>query len=82
MIGGLFKTSGEPMGNTQLGITVASLLCSILGIMLIMKMPMKTPPVLAVCALSCCCSSSQTGSLVNDIQKRVKKNSESSEDTA
>jgi hypothetical protein len=65
------------MGNTQLGITVASLLCSILGIMLIMKMPMKSPPLLAACAVSCCCSSSQSASLVNDVQKRMKSESES-----
>lgn len=77
MIGGLFKTSGEPMGNTQLGITVASLLCSILGIMLIMKMPMKSPPLLVACAVSCCCSSSQSATLVNDVQKRMKSESES-----
>ena len=77
MIGGLFKTSGEPMGNTQLGITVASRLCSILGIMLIMKMPMKSPPLLAACAVSCCCSSSQSASLVNDVQKRMKSESDS-----
>lgn len=82
MFGDLFKTSGEPMSNEKLGMTIASCICSVLVVMVIMKMPMKTPPVLAVCALSCCCSSSQTGSLVNDIQKRVKKNSESSEDTA
>lgn len=82
MFGDLFKTSGEPMSNEKLGMTIASCICSVMVVMAIMKMPMKTPPVLAVCALSCCCSSSQTGSLVNDIQKRVKKNSESSEDTA
>lgn len=82
MFGDLFKTSGEPMSNEKLGMTIASCICSVLVVMVIMKMPMKPPPVLAVCALSCCCSSSQTGSLVNDIQKRVKKNSESSEDTA
>jgi hypothetical protein len=65
------------MGNTQLGITVASLLCSILGIMLIMKMPMKSPPLLVACAVSCCCSSSQSATLVNDVQKRMKSESES-----
>lgn len=72
MIGDLFKTSGEPMGNTQLGMTISSLLCSILGIMAIMRIPIKSPPILAVCALSCCCSSSQSASLINDVQKRVK----------
>ena len=73
MLGNLFKTSGEPMGNDKLGMTVGSCICSVIVVMLIMKMPMKPPPVLAVCALSACCSSSQTSSLVNDIQKRVKK---------
>ena len=72
---GLFKKDDEgedkPMGNTQLGITIASLLCSILGIMAIMRMPMKSPPLLAACAVSCCCSSSQGTVLANDIKKRV-----------
>jgi len=81
MFESLFKTTGEPMSNDKLGMTVGSCICSILVVMLIMKMPVKPPPVLAVCALSCCCSSSQTSSLVNDIQKRVKKMSESSENT-
>ena len=73
MIGNIFKTSGEPMGNTQLGLTVACLLCSIMGIMGIMRIPFKSPPILAACAVSACCSSSQTGSLINDVQKRVKQ---------
>ena len=76
MLGDLFKTSGEPMGNTQLGFTIACLLCSVMGLMGIMRIPMKTPPILAACALSACCSSSQTSSLVNDVQKRVKKSQE------
>jgi hypothetical protein len=72
MIGNLFKTSGEPMGNTQLGFSVAILLCSIMGLMGMMKIPVKSPPILAACAVSACCSSSQTSSLINDVQKRVK----------
>ena len=73
MLGNLFKTSGEPMGNTQLGFTVACLLCSIMGLVGMMKIPVKSPPILAACALSACCFSSQTSSLINDVQKRVKK---------
>jgi hypothetical protein len=73
MIGNLFKTSGEPMGNTQLGFTIACLVCSIMGIMGIMRIPFKSPPILAACAVSVCCSSSQTSSLINDVQKRVKQ---------
>ena len=61
----------KPMGNTQLGVTIASLLCSILGIMAIMRMPMKSPPLLVACAVSCCCSSSQGTVLANDIKKRM-----------
>ena len=53
MLGNLFKTSGEPMGNTQLGFTIACLLCSIMGLMGMMKIPVKSPPILAACALSC-----------------------------
>ena len=73
MLGALMSTSGEPMGNTQLGFTIACLLCSIMGVMGIMRIPIKSPPILAACALSACCSSSQTSSLANDINKRVKK---------
>ena len=50
MLGDLFKTSGEPMGNTQLGFTIACLLCSIMGVMGIMRIPVKSPPILAACA--------------------------------
>ncbi len=49
MLGALLKTSGEPMSNDKLGMTVGSCICSVLVVMLIMKMPMKPPPVLAVC---------------------------------
>ena len=76
MLGALVSTSGEPMGNTQLGFTIACLLCSVMGIMGMMKIPVKSPPILAACALSACCSSSQTSSLINDVQKRVKKSQE------
>ena len=73
MLGNLFKTSGAPMSNDKLGFTIACLLCSIMGVMGLMRVPIKSPPILAACALSACCSSSQTSSLVNDINKRVKR---------
>ena len=76
MLGALMSTSGEPMGNSQLGFTIACLLCSVMGLMGMMKIPVKSPPILAACALSACCSSSQTSSLINDVQKRVKKSQE------
>lgn len=76
MIGNIFKTSGEPMGETQLGITIAILACSIVGLMAIMRVPFKSPPILLACAVSACCSSSQTSSLINDVQKRVKQKKE------
>ena len=76
MLGALVSTSGEPMGNTKLGFTIACLLCSVMGLMGMMKIPVKSPPILAACALSACCSSSQTSSLINDVQKRVKKSQE------
>ena len=76
MLGALVSTSGEPMGNSQLGFTIACLLCSVMGLMGMMKIPVKSPPILAACALSACCSSSQTSSLINDVQKRVKKSQE------
>ena len=81
MLGALMSTSGEPMGNTQLGFTIACLLCSVMGLMGMMKIPVKSPPILAACALSACCSSSQTSSLVNDVQKRVKKSQETPAET-
>ena len=81
MIGNLFKTSGEPMGNTQLGFTIAILACSVMGIMGIMRIPFKSPPILAACAVSACCSSSQTSSLINDVQKRVKQKKAEAETT-
>lgn len=67
----MFGSSDEPMGNTRLGMTVSSLLCSILGIMAVMRIPVKSPPILLACAISVCCSSSQTATLANDIQKRI-----------
>ena len=73
MIGNLFRTSGEPMGETQLGITIAILACSVIGLVVIMRVPFKSPPILLACAVSACCSSSQTSSLINDVQKRVKQ---------
>ena len=76
MLGALVSTSGEPMGNSQLGFTIACLLCSVMGLMGMMKIPVKSPPILAACAISACCSSSQTSSLINDVQKRVKKSQE------
>ena len=76
MLGNLFKTSGAPMSNDKLGFTIACLLCSIMGVMGLMRVPIKSPPILAACALSACCSSSQTSSLINDVQKRVKKSQE------
>ena len=81
MLGALMSTSGEPMGNSQLGFTIACLLCSVMGLMGMMKIPVKSPPILAACALSVCCSSSQTSSLINDVQKRVKKSQETPDET-
>ena len=81
MLGALMSTSGEPMGNSQLGFTIACLLCSVMGLMGMMKIPVKSPPILAACALSACCSSSQTSSLINDVQKRVKKSQETPAET-
>ena len=79
MIGNLFKTSGEPIGNTQLGFTIAILACSVMGIMGITA-PFKSP-ILAACTVSACCSSSQTSSLINDVQKRVKQKKAEAETT-
>jgi len=53
----------------------------VMGLMGMMKIPVKSPPILAACALSACCSSSQTSSLINDVQKRVKKSQETPDET-
>ena len=50
MLGDLFKTSGEPMGNTQLGFTIACLLCSVM--MGMMKIPVKSPYISSLCSFS------------------------------
>ena len=52
MLGALMSTSGEPMSNDKLGMTVGSCICSMLVVMLIMKMPMKPPPSISrVCSV-------------------------------
>jgi hypothetical protein len=37
----------------------------------IMKMPIKTPPMMIAMLVCCCCSSSSTGAAVKDIRKKV-----------
>jgi len=70
-ISDLFKGDDKPMKTEWLAAYICGILCSILVVYGVMKMPFKTPPLMMMaCVCSSCCSSS-TSRVVSDIKKRV-----------
>jgi hypothetical protein len=71
IISDLFKGDDKPMKIEWLVGYIVSILCSMLVVYGVMKMPFKTPPMLAAaCICSSCCSSS-TSRVVTDVRKRI-----------
>ena len=50
---------------------VCGILCSGMTAMGLSRSPIKTPPILGMMLLGCCCSSSSTGTLINDLRKKL-----------
>lgn len=75
----LLPTSDAPLNDQELGGYVATVVCLILCIFMILKMPFKTPPIL----LACCCSlsscSTSTSRIAKDVQRRMASSSETTE---
>jgi len=70
-ISDLFKRDDKPMKTEWLAALICGILCSMLVVYGVMKMPFKTPPMLAAaCICSSCCSSS-TSRVVTDVKKRI-----------
>jgi hypothetical protein len=70
-ISDLFKRDDKPMKTEWLAAYICSIFCSMLVVYGVMKMPFKTPPMLAAaCICSSCCSSS-TSRVVTDVKKRI-----------
>lgn len=70
-ISDLFKRDDKPMKTEWLAAYICGILCSMLVVYGVMKMPFKTPPMLAAaCICSSCCSSS-TSRVVTDVKKRI-----------
>ena len=65
------KKSDKPMDTKWLAALICGIFCSMLVVYGVMKMPFKTPPMLAAaCICSSCCSSS-TSRVVTDVKKRI-----------
>jgi hypothetical protein len=70
-ISDLFKGDDKPMDPKYLVANIVSILCSMLVVYGVMKMPFKTPPMLAIACCSSSCCSSTTASVVKDLKKRI-----------
>lgn len=67
----LLPTSDEPLSDKGLGGYVVTVLCLMLCIFLIIKMPFKTPPMMMACCCSLSSCSTSSTRIAKDVQRRV-----------
>ena len=70
-ISDLFKGNDKPMKTEWLAAYICGILCSMLVVYGVMKMPFKTPPMLAAACMCLSCCSSSTSRVVTDLKKRI-----------
>mgnify|MGYP004079020783 CR=1 FL=1 len=64
--------NGEgPLSDKEFGGYIVTVFCLMLCVYMIMKMPMKSPPILMACCCMMSCCSSSTSRIVKDVQRRV-----------
>tara|TARA_B100000767_G_scaffold10705_2_gene10421 strand:+ start:2094 stop:2405 length:312 start_codon:yes stop_codon:yes gene_type:complete len=71
VIGDITPKTDGPLSDKEFGSYIASVICLIIMIYMIVKMPFKTPPIM----LACCCSlsscSSSTSRIVDESKRRM-----------
>lgn len=76
----LLPTSDDPLSDKGLGGYVVTVLCLTLCIFMIIKMPFKTPPIMAACCCSLSSCSTSSSRIARDVQRRVSGTPEDTKD--
>lgn len=67
----LLPTSDGPLNDQELGGYAVTVLCLIICMYMIIKMPFKTPPMMAACCCFLSSCSTSTSRIAKDVQRRV-----------